>query len=136
MRPRKRKVIQKQPHLNLSLLQSNRRQGQPGTRPSRSRKRQLQLPLGQKLIPLLMDPRGRKVADRLPLSLGRHGQHNLRVRPPLCVLSMVALVEATIDSEGLIDLLKSVLLENHRQVIAVAGELLPVLLVDLLVMNV
>ncbi|KAI7569935.1 hypothetical protein KC346_g20508, partial [Hortaea werneckii] len=40
------------------------------------------------------------------------------------------------SSQRLIDLPKSVLLESHRQVIAVAGELRQVLLVDLLVMSV
>lgn len=134
MRPRRCKGIRKQPHLSPSLLQSNHRQGLPRTRQSRSRKHRLQLPLGQKLIPLLMDPRGRKVADRLPLSLRR--EDRIPAQPPPNVRSRVAPVEATIDLEGLIDLPKSVPLASHRQVIAVAEELHPVLLVDLLVMNV
>ncbi|KAI7408351.1 hypothetical protein KC328_g75 [Hortaea werneckii] len=101
------------------------------------------LPPVQELIPLSMDPRGRKVADRLPLSLhpvdrslGHHGPHNLRARDPPNVRSRPAPVVVTTNSAGLIDLLKSVLLESHHLVIAVAGGLRPVLLVDLLVMSV
>lgn len=143
IRPLKRKDIRKQPHQSPSLHQSNPRWGQPRIRQGRTRKHRLQPPLDQGLIPLLMEPRGRKGADRLPLSLrpedrslGPHEHHIIRARPPPNVRSRVAPVVVTTNLAGLIDLPKSVLLESHRQVIAVAGELRQVLLVDLLVMSV